>query len=109
MTVPTLRPGVFDPLDPAFLEDPYPAYARLRATGPIVRDGATQWVVARHEHVAALLRDPRLRSEWPEPFQQMRVGAGAGKDFLLRVLLHREGADHDALRRLLTATMHTTP
>ncbi len=109
MTVPTLRPGVFDPLDPAFLDDPYPVYARLRAAGPIVRDGATQWVVARHEHVAALLRDPRLRSEWPEPFQQMRVGAGAGKDFLLRVLLHREGADHDVLRRLLNGTMHATP
>jgi cytochrome P450 len=104
-----IRPdAVFDPLAPEFLDDPYPTYARLRDAGPIVRDGATQWVVARHEHVAKLLRDPRLRSEWPEGFQRMRMGEGASHDFLLHVLLHREGADHALLRRLLNATMHAT-
>jgi len=103
------RTPVFDPLDPAFLDDPYPIYARLRAAGPIVRDGPAQWVVARHEHVARLLRHPGLRSEWPEPFQQMRMGDGAAKDFLLRVLLHREGPNHALLRKLLSGTMHATP
>ena len=109
MTVPTLRPGVFDPLAPEFLEDPYPTYARLRAAGPIVRDGAAQWVVARHEHVSRLLRHPGLSSEWPEGFQRMRIGDGPAKDFLLRVVLHREGADHGTLRALLGETMRATP
>jgi cytochrome P450 len=108
MSLRTRPNAVFDPLDPEFLDDPYPIYARLRDAGPIVRDGATQWVVARHEHVARLLRDPRLRSEWPEQFQQMRMGEGASRDFLLHVLLHREGIDHTLLRRLLNATMHAT-
>jgi cytochrome P450 len=109
MSLQTRPNAVFDPLDPQFLDDPYPTYARLRDAGPAVRDGATQWVVARHEHVARLLRDPRLRSEWPPQFQQMRMGEGASRDFLLHVLLHREGADHTLLRRLLNATMHATP
>jgi cytochrome P450 len=103
------KTAAFDPLDLDFLDDPYPTYARLRAAGPIVQDGVTQWVVARHEHVARLLRDPRLRSNWPEPFQRMRMGAGAARDFLLRVVLHREGPDHATLRRLLNETMRATP
>jgi cytochrome P450 len=108
MSLQTRPNAVFDPLAPQFLEDPYPIYARLREAGPIVRDGATQWIVARHQYVARLLRDPRLRSEWPEQFQQMRMGEGASRDFLLHVLLHREGADHTLLRRLLNASMHAT-
>jgi cytochrome P450 len=99
----------FDPLDPAFLDDPYPVYARLRAAGPVVRDGATQWVVARYEHVARMLREPGLRSDWPPQFQRMRIGEGAASDFLVRVLLHREGQAHELLRRVLNATMHSTP
>lgn len=108
MSLRTQRDSVFDPLAPDFLDDPYPTYARLRGAGPVVRDGATQWVVARYEQVAGLLRDPRLRSEWPEPFQRMRMGDGAAKDFVLHSVLHREGADHTQLRRLLNTTMHAT-
>lgn len=108
MTLQTRGTSLFDPLDPAFLDDPYPVYERLRAAGPVVRDGPAQWVAARHEQVAAMLRDPRLRTEWPEPFQRMRMGEGEAKDFLLRVLLHREGDNHDRLRTLLNATMHAT-
>lgn len=99
----------FDPLSPAFLNDPYPFYERLRAAGPAVRLGATQWVIARHAQVSAMLRDQRLRSEWPEDFQRMRIGDGAGKEFLLRSVLHREGSAHAELRRLLGSCLRLTP
>lgn len=50
-----------DPRDPAFVRDPYPTYARLRAMGPCV-----DWtelgfpVFTRHPEVNALLRDRRF-------------------------------------------------
>lgn len=99
----------FDPLTPAFLDDPYPFYGPLRAAGPAVRQGATQWVIARHAQVAALLRDQRLHSQWPEDFQRMRIGDGPGKDFLLHSVLHREGAVHSRLRKLLGACLRLSP
>ena len=49
------------PSEPAFIGDPYPAFARLREAAPIAYDSATnQWLVARHADVSALLRDRRL-------------------------------------------------
>jgi cytochrome P450 len=50
----------FDPADPAFVADPYPAYARLREAGPQWCESAGVWLIARHAQVTALLRDRRL-------------------------------------------------
>ncbi|MEU6594020.1 cytochrome P450 [Streptomyces sp. NPDC046881] len=51
----------FDPWDPAFVADPYPAYAELRARGRVIRYEPTdQWLVPHHADVSALLRDRRL-------------------------------------------------
>ncbi|WP_030342430.1 cytochrome P450 [Streptomyces sp. NRRL S-1022] len=51
----------FDPWDPAFVADPYPAYADLRSRGRVIRYEPTdQWLVPHHADVSALLRDRRL-------------------------------------------------
>src|SRR4029079_13805171 len=51
----------YDPWDPAFVADPYPALARLRSEAPVLYDERTnQWLVSRHADVNALLRDRRL-------------------------------------------------
>ncbi len=50
---------MFDPADPAFVADPYPAYAKLREAGPQWSPAAGGWLIARHAHVTALLRDRR--------------------------------------------------
>jgi cytochrome P450 len=50
----------FDPADPAFVADPYPAYERLREVGPQWCESAGVWLISRHAQVAALLRDRRL-------------------------------------------------
>ena len=51
----------FQPTDPAFLQNPYPTYARLRAENPIFfYEPWGKWMLTRHEDVSALLRDRRL-------------------------------------------------
>ena len=51
----------FRPTDPAFLQNPYPTYARLRVENPILfYEPWGKWVLTRHEDVSALLRDRRL-------------------------------------------------
>lgn len=51
----------FDPTDAAFLQDPYPTYARLRREAPIAWYAPwSAWIVTRHADVDALLRDRRL-------------------------------------------------
>jgi cytochrome P450 len=52
---------LFDPTDPAFLQDPYPTYARLRREAPLAWYAPwSAWIVTRHADVDALLRDRRL-------------------------------------------------
>ncbi|XYH99926.1 alpha/beta fold hydrolase [Sorangium sp. So ce1128] len=54
---------LFDPFDPDFLRDPYPAYARLRREAPVHFSSLSMWIVTRFRDVAASLRDPRLSSD----------------------------------------------
>ena len=57
-----------DPADPAFVQDPYPFYARARALGPVVH--WTEYgmpVATTHAAVTALLRDRRLGRQAPRP------------------------------------------
>jgi cytochrome P450 len=57
----------FDPLDPAFLADPYPGYARLRDDDPVhhhPRDHRAPafWALSRFEHVWDAVRRPEVFS-----------------------------------------------
>ncbi|AOR33042.1 cytochrome [Streptomyces fodineus] len=66
---------IFDPWDPAFVADPYPAYAELRARGRVVRYEPTdQWLVPRHADVSALLRDRRLGRTYQHRFSHEEFG-----------------------------------
>lgn len=57
-----------DPADPAFVQDPYPFYARARAIGPLVRwEEYGMAVATTHAAVTALLRDRRLGRQAPRP------------------------------------------
>lgn len=48
-----------DLIDPRFLYDPYPPFARCRAQGPMQYDDAWQaWWALSHESVVRVLRDP---------------------------------------------------
>lgn len=107
-----LRPADlgYDPWDPAFVADPYPALARLREQAPLLYDERTnQWLVSRHTDVNALLRDRRLgrsylhvatHEAWgrtPPPADQAPFW-----DLLSVQMIDMEPPDHTRLRRLVT-------
>ncbi|WP_405898575.1 cytochrome P450 [Streptomyces sp. NBC_00727] len=110
MEQPSASPAPFDPWSAAFVADPYPAYAELRATGRAHYFEATdQWLVPHYADVSALLRDRRLgrtylhrftheefgRTPPPpehEPFETLN---GQG-------LLDLEPPDHTRIRRLVS-------
>lgn len=53
--------GAFDVADPAFIADPYPALAALRAVTPLFRHPDSRlWFLTRFGDVHDRLRDPRL-------------------------------------------------
>ncbi|MGC5034208.1 cytochrome P450 [Streptomyces sp. DT190] len=65
----------FDPWDPAFLADPYPAYAELRARGRVHWfEPTNQWLVPHHADVSALLRDRRLGRTYQHLFTHEEFG-----------------------------------
>ncbi|MGW3357966.1 cytochrome P450 [Streptomyces bungoensis] len=65
----------FDPWDPAFVADPYPAYAGLRARGRVIRYEPTdQWLVPHHADVSALLRDRRLGRTYRHRYSHEEFG-----------------------------------
>ncbi|WP_345581946.1 cytochrome P450 [Streptomyces prasinosporus] len=65
----------FDPWDPAFVADPYPAYAELRERGRVhFFEPTNQWLVPHHADVSALLRDRRLGRTYLHRFTHEEFG-----------------------------------
>ncbi|WP_105973033.1 cytochrome P450 [Streptomyces geranii] len=101
---------VFDPWDPAFLADPYPAYARLRSLGRVVRyEPTNQWLVPHHADVSALLRDRRLGRTYQHRFTHEDFGRTAPppehEPFHTlndHGMLDLEPPDHTRIRRLVS-------
>ncbi|MBB4906823.1 cytochrome P450 [Actinophytocola algeriensis] len=93
---------MFDPRDPAFLADPYPVFAALRAEGPVHwHEGLGVAVAVSHEACSEVLRDRSAGRLWrdKEP----------ASDFVAFNLLHQnsllenEPPRHTRLRRLISA------
>ncbi|MGW1539142.1 cytochrome P450 [Streptomyces sp. NPDC002309] len=100
----------FDPWDPAFLADPYPAYAHLRDQGRVLYFARTdQWLVPHHADVSALLRDRRLGRTYRHRFTHEDFGrtAPAPEHEPFHTLndhgmLDLEPPDHTRIRRLVS-------
>ncbi|KUO08072.1 cytochrome P450 [Streptomyces sp. DSM 15324] len=100
----------FDPWDPAFLADPYPAYAELRERGRVIHYAATdQWLVPHHADVSALLRDRRLGRTYQHRFTHEDFGRTAPpaehEPFHTlndHGMLDLEPPDHTRIRRLVS-------
>ncbi|MCK8438129.1 cytochrome P450 [Streptomyces sp. D2-8] len=100
----------FDPWDPAFLADPYPAYAELRAQGRVHWfEPTNQWLVPHHADVSALLRDRRLGRTYQHRFTHEEFGRTAPppehEPFHTlndHGMLDLEPPDHTRIRRLVS-------
>ncbi|MEV0226453.1 cytochrome P450 [Streptomyces sp. NPDC050704] len=103
-------PQAFDPWDQAFVADPYPAYAELRAGGRVhYYEPTNQWLVPRHADVSALLRDRRLGRTYQHRFTHEDFGRTAppAEHEPFHVLndhgmLDLEPPDHTRIRRLVS-------
>jgi cytochrome P450 len=91
-----------DPADPAFLADPYPAFAALRAQGPVHwHEGLGLFLAVSHAACDAVLRERGLGRLWKdrEPAAEL-----AAFNLLHRTsLLENEPPTHTRLRRLVAA------
>ncbi|MFI9754241.1 cytochrome P450 [Streptomyces collinus] len=100
----------FDPWNPAFLTDPYPVYAELRARGRVHWfEPTNQWLVPHHADVSALLRDRRLGRTYQHRFSHEEFGRTAPppehEPFHTlndHGMLDLEPPDHTRIRRLVS-------
>ena len=60
--------------EPAFLEDPYPVYRRMRQHDPVYWSEALgHWVLTRYDDVLAATRNPALSSARTEVFVRAQL------------------------------------
>lgn len=90
-----------DPFAPDFLADPYPAYAALRALGPVFRiERYDIWAMARYAEVESALKD------WRTFISGEGVGLNGMNPALPKPLtLQIDPPDHDKGRRVLGRTL----
>src|SRR5262245_14704899 len=93
--------------DPAFLEDPYPVYHRMRQQDPVYWSEALgHWVLTRYDDVLAATRNPALSSARTEVFvrAQLRGSDPALAADYTRIhssmMIMKDGPEHHRLRVL---------
>jgi len=95
---------IFNPLDPAFIADPYPVYHRLRSLAPVLRTPLGLWLSSRYEDCALVLRDRRYGKDFVGSTTR-RAGPDAMKELavanLARTMLVADPPDHTRLRGLV--------
>ncbi|MGY3503927.1 cytochrome P450 [Bradyrhizobium sp. USDA 4471] len=94
----------FNPFSPAFLQDPYSHYARLRAFDPVhlARFGA--YVISRHADVGFVLRDRRFGKDFIERSRRHygpEIMAETLFDHMSRTMLLSDPPQHERLRGLV--------
>jgi cytochrome P450 len=66
-------PGIDEAMaQPAFRDDPYPLYARMRREDPVHRAERGGWILSRYDDVERVLHDPARFSNDSERFEAVR-------------------------------------
>lgn len=93
--------GAFD------VDDPFPLFAELRASGPVHRvtlvDGHAAWLVMRYDEARQALNDPRLSKDMHAALARggRVVAEGLPGAALARHMLSMDAPDHTRLRGLV--------
>ncbi|MEM5314929.1 cytochrome P450 [Paraburkholderia sp. JHI869] len=94
---------------PAFFDNPYPLYEKIRAAGPILQVAPNMFVTGRFEIIDAVLRDSRMGKSYLQSVAA-RYGADATAQpvfqSLSRTLLMMNPPAHTRLRALLMKTFN---
>ncbi|MFE2569763.1 cytochrome P450 [Streptomyces mirabilis] len=104
------QPSAFDPWNPEFVANPYPAYAELRERGRVhYYEPTDQWLVPHHADVSALLRERRLGRTYQHRYTHEDFGRTAPppehEPFHVlndHGMLDLEPPDHTRIRRLVS-------
>ena len=98
-------PPTFNPLDPAFIGDPYPFYRDLREAAPVFKTPQGFWLISRYEDVAFSLRDRRFGKDFAGNMVR-RYGTDRMDEpaiaSLANTMLVQDPPDHTRLRGLVT-------
>lgn len=103
------EPLVFNPVDPAFLADPYPFFRRLRSEAPVYWwERGRMWLLTKHADVEAALKNPRFSSD-PRDWRFHRAQAGeelppAVTEYFDNRLFFLPGADHTRVRKIVSGS-----
>lgn len=95
---------LFNPLSPAFIADPYPAYAMLRETDPLHMTPIGAYAASLHADCAAVLRDKRFGKDYVNRTVK-RYGEAVMNEPVIRSMQHwmlqQDPPDHTRLRGLV--------
>lgn len=95
----------FNPLDPAFIRDPYPTYRAMRERTPIWRSPLGAWVLSRYRDISALLKDGRFVHDFEGAISDRRNRRAVLDEPVTKNLrdsmLVRDPPDHTRLRGLV--------
>lgn len=108
MTKPTNPTIEFNPLDPAFVQNPYPVFAALREKDPVHRSPQGYYVLTRYKDVSQALVDPRLgnapaRHAVSHPRNRERYVCA---DVANNILPFRDGPAHSGARKTIARVFH---
>lgn len=104
----------FEPGTRAFIDDPYPAMARLREDSPLYACPRLHaWVVTRYDDTRSLLADPRLSSSRLRPFFDAMDAGRRGQvaalmQYLTRWMVFTDPPEHTRLRGLVAEVFNAT-
>lgn len=102
----TAAPVRFNPMDPAFMQDPHAVYARLRREAPYLLTMGTR-ILTRYVDVQAALKDRRLSVALiPDTIVRSARKQGVGdvgqiERFIRNSIVFTDAPEHTRLRRLI--------